>query len=267
MLARMPELPDVEYVRKHLSRWIGHGRIDACKVHDARIVRPHRPRTVEHALVGHAVRAIERRGKWLRLSLEGGGLVFSHLGMTGWFELAPDDAPLRFERVRLTIARGKKLARVVYVDARRFGRVLVADEDVRAWSSLGPDPLDDEIDLDAVHARLAKWKKRAIKDALMDQRLLAGVGNIHATEAVWKARIDPRRRAGAIDRKDLAAIMKGVRWTIDRALLDLAKGDDGARDPFLVYGHAGKPCPRCRTTLVKTQLGGRTTTYCPRCQK
>jgi formamidopyrimidine-DNA glycosylase len=263
----MPELPDVEYVRKRLSRWIGHGRIDSCKVHDARIVRPLRPSAAERALTGRGVRAIDRRGKWLRISLEGGGFVFSHLGMTGWFELARDDAPLRFERVRLTIARGRKLARVAYVDARRFGHMRVADEEVAAWSSLGPDPLDDEIDLDAVLARLAKWKKRTIKDALMDQRLLAGVGNIHATEALWKAHIDPRTRAGKIDRKDLVAIMKGVRWTIDRALLDLEKGDAGAKDPFVIYGHAGKPCPRCRTTLVKTQLAGRTTTYCPGCQK
>ena len=246
---------------------MSRGRIAACHVHDARIVRPQRASAFEKAVVGRGVIAVDRRGKWLRARLEGGARIFSHLGMTGWFETARGDEPLRFERVRLTLERGGAVTHVVYVDARRWGRMLVADEDVAAWSTLGPDPLDDEVDLEAVRARLARWKKRSIKDALMDQRLLAGVGNIHATEALWKAGIDPRASAASIDRKTLAAIMKGINWTIDRALADLAKGARSAHDPFVIYGHAKQPCPRCGTTLAKITLAGRTSAYCPGCQK
>ena len=101
----------------------------------------------------------------------------------------------------------------------------------------------------------------------MDQSVLAGVGNIQATEALWHARIDPRSPAGALAPRDVAAVVRGLRWTITRTIADLEKGRNAEDDPFVIYGHKGEPCRRCRTTLVRVVLGGRTTTFCPGCQR
>ena len=100
----------------------------------------------------------------------------------------------------------------------------------------------------------------------MDQRVLAGVGNIQAIEALWKAKIDPRSRASTLERADVVRIAAGLRWTIARTLADLEKGDDGVENPFTIYGRRGTPCPRCKTLLARVELGGRTTTFCPGCQ-
>src|SRR5262249_44493416 len=154
------------------------------------------------AVRDRVVERIERRGKWLRIGLDDGARLFAHLGMTGWFEAAtPGAPPLRFERVQFDLEREaarslgapppKPRSRVVYVDARRWGRLVLARDDTATWRALGPDPLADGIDVDALAAKLARTK-RSIKVALLDQRVLAGVGNIHAIEALWRARIDPR---------------------------------------------------------------------------
>jgi formamidopyrimidine-DNA glycosylase len=262
----MPELPEVEYTRQRLSEWLDRGRIVACEVNDARLVQPVPARAFTAGLIGRTVTRVERRGKRLRIVLDGELFVFVHLAMTGWFELAPTGDPLRHERARITVTRGKEKRRVAYVDARRWGRWVAARTDIPAWTALGPDPLDAKVDPDALHARLARRKKQSIKEALLDQGLIAGVGNIQAAEALWKAAIDPRAPAASITPKEIRAILKGIGWTIARTLKDLAKGDAGAADPWIVYGHKGQPCPRCETTFVRIELGGRTTTFCPGCQ-
>ncbi len=262
----MPELPEVEYTRERLSTWLGRGRVVACEIHDPRLVRPASARAFGAAIVGRTVARAERRGKWLRLVLDDGLYVFVHLAMTGWFELAPTDEALRHERARITVARRKKKIHVAYVDARRWGRWVAARSEIPAWQALGPDPLHEALDPGALHAKLARRKKQSIKEALLDQTLIAGVGNIQATEALWKAAIDPRSPAASITAKELRAIVKGIAWTIARTLKDLAKGDAGAVDPWVVYGHNGKACPRCGETFERIDLGGRTTTFCPGCQ-
>jgi formamidopyrimidine-DNA glycosylase len=263
----MPELPEVEHNRRCLQKWTHGARIVEVVTDDARIVRPSKPRAFVRALTGQRVKGVERRGKWLRLSLDDGELLFAHLGMTGWFEHgSPDDAPLRFDRVHFDVERRGKRARVTYTDARRWGRMVLSRDDIEAWQALGPDPLDEGIDLAALAAKLSRRKKLSIKEALMDQRVLAGVGNIHAIEALWKARIDPRSTASALSPSHLRAIATGLRWTIDRALLDLARPDGGEKNPFKIYGHRNEPCPRCGTILTRLILGGRTTTLCPGCQ-
>jgi formamidopyrimidine-DNA glycosylase len=264
----MPELPEVEYTRQNLVRWIGHARIESVRTSDARIVRPKRPSAFVSGLTGRIVDRIERRGKWLKLTLDDGHLLFVHLGMTGWFEhVRRGQADLRFDRIRLDVVKSGKRSRIVYVDARRWGRLVLANDDIPTWKSLGPDPLDDGIDLDALERKLSRRTKRSIKEALMDQGVLAGVGNVQATEALWKAKIDPRSKAGAVSRTDLKAIASGLRWTIARTLADLAKGGAGAKNPLRIYGRQGEPCPRCRHALEHVVLGGRTTIYCPKCQK
>ena len=264
----MPELPEVEHNRRNLERWMRGARIARVETSDVRIVRPEEPSTFVNALTRRTIERVERRGKWLKLTLDDGQRLFVHLGMTGWFERgAPGDPALRFDRVRFELVRRGRPSRVVYVDPRRWGRMIVSRDDIPAWRSLGPDPLDEGIDLDRLAAKLARRKKRSIKEVLMDQTVLAGVGNIQAIEALWKARIDPRSNASAITKADVRAIARGLRWTIDRTLADLAKGEVGAANPFRIYGRKGEPCPRCGHGLESFVLGGRTTTACPGCQK
>ena len=250
----MPELPEVEHARRCLERWlVGHA-----------VTRAFSP-----TLVGRQVLGVARRGKWLRLTMSGGALLFSHLGMTGrWVRRAPEDPEERWERARVDVDG----VSARYVDPRRFGRLVVAGEDLPAWSALGPDPLADGLDTRALGRALAK-RSRTVKEALIDQAVLAGVGNILATEALWSARIDPRSRTKALAPRDVAAVARGLRAAIARGLA-LQEGDDssyvqdaGADNPFRVYGRAGQRCPRCRTVMQRFVLGGRGTTFCPGCQR
>jgi formamidopyrimidine-DNA glycosylase len=251
----MPELPEVELTRRNLARWIG-GK----KIADASLDR----------LVGERVRSVERRGKWLRLPLSSGAVLFSHLGMTGkWLERSRSDGPQRWERARIDVGR----ASVRFVDPRRFGRMILARDGKppAAFAALGPDPLVDGLDARALHARLQRTK-RSIKETLLDQTVLAGVGNIQAAEALWRARIDPRRRADRLDlahvRKLVAGIFASIRFTLgseDAPELVYVE-EPGAPNPFKVYGKAETPCPRCRANIRRIVQAGRSTFFCPRCQ-
>jgi formamidopyrimidine-DNA glycosylase len=263
----MPELPEVEYNRRNLDRWLRGTRVTSVYAPDARIVRPLAPRSFVRQLTGAHVEAIERRGKWIRVQMTGGLRLFIHLGMTGWFEPSqPEAAPLRFERVAFEVARGSKRRRVSFVDPRRWGRLVLAQEDIETWSALGPDPLSDGVDARALRERLARSKSRTIKEALLDQSVLAGVGNIQAIEALWRAKLDPRSPANALTAGQVQALVRGLHWTIERTLKDLAKGQHGAKNPFRVYGRKGEPCPRCGKPFERIELAGRTTTFCPGCQ-
>jgi formamidopyrimidine-DNA glycosylase len=271
----MPELPEVEHTRKNLERWLRGARIGKVHTSDARIVRPSSPRSFVRRLEGRTVKRIDRRGKWLRLELDDGRL-FVHLGMTGWFAHASEagtnplmsakggpESPFRFERVRLDVEREGRRWSIVYVDPRRWGRMVLSDGDIDEWTELGPDPLVDGVDVDALAVKLARRRSRSIKEALLDQTVLAGVGNVQATEALWKAGIDPRSRASTVTKADLRAIARGIRWTIERTLSNLDKARPAR---FSVYGRRGEPCPRCGARLERVELGGRSTTLCPRCQ-
>jgi formamidopyrimidine-DNA glycosylase len=268
----MPELPEVEYTRRNLDRWMRGRRIVSVQTNDARIVRPKEPKAFIDSLTGRTIRSIDRRGKWLRLNLDDGTYVFSHLGMTGWYERsAPKAEPRRFERVGFDLERVGKRSRVSYVDSRRWGRLVLSNEDITTWSELGPDPLGDGIDVRSFAEKL-RTRRRSIKEVLLDQTVVAGVGNIMAIEALWKAKIDPRSRADALGDEDIRAIASGLRWTIGRTLENLLKREDkgpdpgGADNPFRIYGRKGDPCPRCGRPLERVSLGGRTTTFCPGCQ-
>jgi formamidopyrimidine-DNA glycosylase len=255
----MPELPDVEAARRNLQAWLVGAQVSAATCTDARLTRPRPPRAFARALVGRTVEAVDRKGKWLRFLLDDGGRVFSHLGMTGGWRLASTDAAAsRSEHARIDVVRRGRPSSVRYVDSRRFGRLVVAQRDIDDWTALGPDPLADGIDARRLSDKLAT-SRRAVKVALMDQRLLAGIGNIIATEALWIARLDPRSPGGALRPPDARAIARGLRRVIARELASAAH-------PFFVYGKAGKPCPRCGTRLSSVVLGGRTSVYCGGCQ-
>ena len=210
---------------------------------------------------------VERRGKWLRLDLDDGGKVFSHLGMTGgWVRVAIGAPVARFERARINVVLRGRASSVRYVDARRFGRLLAVREDIADWIALGPDPFADGIEMSRFSEALAR-KRRAVKEIVMDQRVFAGVGNILATEGLWIARIDPRSRGNALRLPaDARAIARGLLRAIARELADRKRCKDGRADSLFVYGRTGQPCPRCSTRLSSVVLGGRTTVFCRACQ-
>lgn len=262
----MPELPDVENARRRLQRWLVGATVSSADCPDARLARPLSPGALAGTLIGRTVKSVARKGKWLRFELDDGSRVFSHLGMTGGWVRATRVAPsLRFERARIDVVRRGRVSSVRYVDARRFGRLIGARDDIDDWTALGPDPLADGIDVQRLSKTLTK-KRRAVKEILMDQRVLAGVGNILATEALWMARLDPRSPGAALLPADARAIARAIRRAIDRELAG-GEGDTGGLDgSFFVYRRAGKPCPRCGTRLSSLALGGRTTVFCSQCQ-
>jgi formamidopyrimidine-DNA glycosylase len=260
----MPELPDVEHARKNLHRWLRGARIVSARSKDARILRPGSGAAFARALNGHRVVEVERRGKWLRIELDGGGRLFSHLGMTGdWVKLDVGAASQPSERARFEVKKGNRTSSVRYLDARRFGRLVVARDDIPEWTELGPDPLHEGISATSL-AQVFASRKRTVKEVLMDQSVLAGVGNILAIDALWRARLDPRSRSDALSKTQIGAVVRALRAVIKRELADLERDDGEIR--FDVYGRAGKPCPRCKTTLSHIVLGGRGTTFCSGCQ-
>jgi formamidopyrimidine-DNA glycosylase len=282
----MPELPEVEIAARNLRRWMARRRIGALRA-DARARRLFRPGTPAalQALAGARFQTLRRIGKNLLLTFAGksGPLgVWSHLGMTGkWLRRAAGEPAPSASRVALTLDDG---AHVHYVDRRMFGRFRLVPgarfDGLPEIAALGPDPLTDGIDAAALRARLAGLRT-PIKVALLDQTILAGVGNIQASESLFRAGIDPRRPARTLTAGEVkrlaAAILESIHFTLDDFV---AAGADGGgadigyveehqtENPFLVYGRPGAPCPRCKKgTIVRMVQAQRATFFCPRCQK
>ncbi len=274
----MPELPEVEVVRRKLDGWLRGATLGGVCADDALIVRPRKKGALAafgRALEGRTVKAVERKGKWLRLLLDDGTRLFAHLGMTGDFaEIEGDGDPPRFTRASFTATRRGKARRVAYVDPRRLGHLEVAAEDLRGWKSLGPDAHADGVDPATLAAAIARRKSQTIKELLLDQTVLAGVGNIYAAESLWRARIDPRAKAASLSKARLSALAEAIGWAFARAFAHLEgggkryseAGGKAEEQPFVVYGRKGQPCRRCKAPLAHVVLGGRTTTYCRRCQ-
>lgn len=274
----MPELPEVEVCRRLLARW-GQGRVlvgvdvpDPGAVRPARSTRPssasadalHRLR----ASVGASLGAPERRGKRIGWPVGAHGLVL-HLGMTGhWVRRTAGERP-RFARVGLGLDDGSWLW---LDDSRRFGCVVpVSGEALRSEleGGLGPDALDDAPSGPELAARFAT--RRAIKVALLDQARLAGVGNIQAVEALFRARIHPDTPCDALDAAAWARLAEAIPDRMRAEIHALGEEEvvylsDGGENPFLVYGRAGEACPVCAVPLVGGVRAGRATTWCPACQ-
>ncbi len=257
----MPELPEVESVRRKLSRWTTGARLVSAVASDRRIVRGSLSAFAK--LEGRTFRSFERRGKWLRIGFGENQYLYSHLGMTGDWELEGEE---RFERARFEIVKKKKKNVLRYTDPRRWGVLALAGEDFPPWAALGPDPLHDGIDIDRLEKKLSVRAKKSVKEVIMEQKVLAGIGNIQAIESLWKAHIHPKRKAASIEHEEVVALVKAIEWSIARTLADLELGDAGKDNPFKIYGNAGRPCPRCKTILQRFELGGRTTTACATCQ-
>jgi len=266
----MPELPEVEIWREHLERWLVGRRIVDADVPDRLLRGGQSRRRVESVLRGATVGAVSRRGKFLTLELRGQRPgVLMHLGMTGSFERVPSGAGLpRFTRAVVGLARGE---RVAFVDVRRLGQFrVVGDTERRRLEALGVEPLSRELTASKLF-ELTRKSRRPIKVFLMDQHRVAGLGNIHAAEALFAAGIHPERSARSLTRDELRGLTRGIRRAL-RSELRRSRGktlrylQQGGDNTFLVYGHAGEPCPSCGTPIVKIVQGGRSSYYCPSCQ-
>jgi formamidopyrimidine-DNA glycosylase len=272
----VPELPEVETVRTHLAPALTGRRIEQATIFDPRLVRPFDPGVVAGELVGERVADVQRRGKYLVVRFESGRVLLIHLRMTGSLRHASggSDEEDRHRRAVLTLDNG---ADVVYRDVRRFGTWELL-EAVDAWAHLaerlGPEPLDG-LTAAVLAARLAD-RRAPVKAAVLDQRTVAGLGNIYADEALWYARLHPLRPAGGLDadeiRRLLRAIRRALRLGLDRqgaSLRDYALPDGASgrmQDEFRVYGREGEPCFRCGTPIAKIRAAGRGTWFCPTCQ-
>jgi len=268
----VPELPEVEFARRSLARWMKGKTIRRAVAARTRVLSPLSPTAFAKAVRGAKVLDVERRGKNLFLPLARGRGLRMHLGMTGKILLRKKGAePPRFSRVAFEMSGGGV---VHFCDMRLFGAVSAGPAEAlreRAFAGLGPDPLVDGLTAELLRMRLAKTK-RPLKIALMDQALIAGLGNIHAAEALWRAKVSPFVRADEITHaqatKLAAGIHAGIRFALDDAsgAEEIVYVEEGGDNPFHVYDRGGDPCRRCRTTIEKKTQGGRTTYWCPRCQ-
>jgi formamidopyrimidine-DNA glycosylase len=274
----MPELPEVETIRARLEARLTGRRFERVAIADPRLTRPEPPEAVATALEGERVRAVGRRGKYLVFEFESGRHLLVHLRMTGNVE-HPALGGLDADPYRRAVVSLDDGSDVAYRDVRRFGTWTLLEpgelEDYFAARRLGGEPLERTFSSRAL-ARVFSGRRAPVKAALLDQRAAAGIGNIYADEALWRARIHPLRPAGALDRDELARLRKGIRTALEigiarqGATLRDYRDPDGVRgrmqDEFRVYGRTGEPCPRCGTPIEKIRAGGRGTWYCPTCQ-
>jgi formamidopyrimidine-DNA glycosylase len=273
----VPELPEVESVRRWLAPVLEGRRLEHVEISDERLTRPFAAAEVAQALEGEVVREVGRRGKYLVVRFESGRALLIHLRMTGSLRHAPagtlPDDPHR--RAVATLDDGSDVA---YRDVRRFGTWLLLEApevDEYVDARVGREPLEATFRARDLAERLAT-RRAPVKAAILDQRTVAGIGNIYADEALWRARIHPLTPARDLTQDELRALHRGIRRALeagiarqgstlrDYALPDGSTG--GMQDEFKVYGRTGEPCDRCGTPIEKIRAAGRGTWYCPRCQ-
>ena len=273
----MPELPEVETVRASLEPALLGRRFDRVEIADARLTRPFDPDEVAAELQGEVVAAVERRGKYLVVRFRSGRTLLIHLRMTGSLRHhrngTVEDDPHQRAVVRLDDGSD-----VTYRDGRRFGTGLLlepVEEAPYLTERLGEEPLGTGFTPKALAARLAN-RRTSVKAAILDQRSAAGMGNIYADEALWRARIHPLRDARDLTPDEIRRLHRGIKEALRHGIarqgttLRDYRTPNGARgtmqDELRVYGRGDKPCFRCGTPIAKTRAAGRGTWYCPTCQ-
>jgi formamidopyrimidine-DNA glycosylase len=270
----VPELPEVETVRLRLAPVLEGRRLAHVEILDPRVTRPADPEDVARELTGEQVVKADRRGKYLVLRLATGRALLIHLRMTGSLLTNAERDP--YTRAILTLDDGTEVA---YRDVRRFGTWLLLEPDeVEAYidSKVGPEPLGAGYRTRDLAGKLVA-RKAPVKAALLDQRTVAGVGNIYADEALWRSRLHPLRPAAGLEPDEVKALFRGVREALRRGLerqgstlrdYRLPNGESGGmQHEFKVYGRGGEPCERCGTPIDKIRVAGRGTWYCPSCQR
>jgi formamidopyrimidine-DNA glycosylase len=278
----MPELPEVESLRRILARSAPGRTIVAARGGRLALRRRRLPRDFARTLTGRRIERIARRAKYLVVELDGGLVLLVHLGMSGSLThrlpgFSDDGLDPRHDHVELRLDDGSRL---VFNDPRRFGMVRLlrrdALESTPELRGLGPEPLSRDFDA-AYLTRMARGRRAAIKNLLMDQRIVAGIGNIYASEILFLARVRPTRRAGRVTRDEIPRIVAatpkvlksaiGSGGTTFRSYRD-SRGRPGAFAPRLrVYGREGEPCYTCSAPIRNVVVGQRASFYCPSCQK
>ena len=273
----MPELPEVETVRRQLEPALVGRRFEHVTIDDPRLVRPYDPAEVAAELEGERVVAVERRGKYLVFRFESGRVLLIHLRMTGSLLRTPGGS-LPDDSHRRAVVKLDDGSDVAYRDVRRFGTWLLlepGEAEPYLDARVGDEPLDALFTAARLGERLA-GRRTSLKAALLDQRTLAGMGNIYADEALWRARLNPLRPAAGLDRAEVRRLHGGIRAALEQGLARqgstlrdyrLPDGGGGSmQDEFRVYGRRDEPCDRCGTPIARTQVAGRTTWFCPTCQ-
>jgi formamidopyrimidine-DNA glycosylase len=276
----MPELPEVETIRGQLAPLVEGRRITSIEVLDPRWSRPLAPQELEQALAGRRIERLGRRGKYLVWSFDGDVHLAQHLRMTGAVLSDPDPEQSHVRvRIELSATRPARPRRLAIVDPRRFGtgELLLGTDALEAFFAerLGLEPFDERFT--AAHLRaLAKGRTAPVKAFLLDQRQIAGVGNIYADEALFRAGVHPRRPAGRLSPEQYARVREGVIAALSAGIdargasIDDFRHVDGVRgsfqDRFLVHLRAGQPCVVCGREIVKMFVAGRGTYVCEHCQ-
>jgi len=270
----MPELPEVETIRRQLEPELIGRRIEAIEVLDERFTRPHPPGALKRA-EGRRIESAERRGKYLLLGLEGGLTLIVHLRMTGSLRFEPEDPAPPHLRAVFRLEGGDPL---IFTDARRFGHgelVETAAIPARFSGRVGVEPLSDEFTAELL-CELAAGRQAPLKSFLMNQAGIAGIGNISADEALHRARLHPLSPAGSMKPEHCVALRDAIVATLEAGLdnggasiddyVD-ARGLRGEmQDEFLVHRREGEPCQRGDGTIDRIVVAGRSTYYCPACQ-
>ena len=271
----MPELPEVETIRRHLAPRVEGRVLERLEVLDERWCRPLTPQQLAGATEGRRLERLSRRGKYLTFEFDGDVFLLTHLRMTGTLLLDP---PARPPHTRVRFALGEH--ELLFVDPRRFGtgELMLGERarDAFLAARLGIEPLGGELTGERLRA-LARGRRAPVKAFLLDQRRIAGVGNIYADEALFRARIHPLRPAGSLTPSQYEALAEAVQDALAAGLaaggatIDDFRHADGVRgafqDEFLVHRRRGEPCPRCGTPIVKFVAAGRGTYACEHCQR
>jgi formamidopyrimidine-DNA glycosylase len=282
----VPELPEVETIRRQLEPVVVGRTIDAARVLDERWTRPEQPRALEAEVKGRRIEDVRRRGKYLIVDLEGDRHLVMHLRMTGnlliagaerfggprLYESEPD---ARFLRAVIELDDGSELW---FTDARRFGHgVVLSGDELGPYldARLGVEPLGGELTGETL-AHLAAGRTAPLKSFLLDQRRVAGVGNIYADEALWRAELHPLSPAGSMRAEHCEALVEGIVEALEAGLANGgssiddyrdARGERGSmQDEFLVHTREGRECFRCGGEIRRVVVGGRSTYFCPDCQ-
>src|ERR1700736_4762606 len=281
----MPELPEVETIVRDLRPQLAGRRIESVHLTRdpairKRLVRYPTATKFVRSLRGRTIRSVERRGKYLVMPLDiDGERLVVHLGMTGHLRVwEPEEAPVKHTHLRVLLDSGLELR---YDDPRQFGRLLLGTQEElvagRAFpAKLGPEPIHGDL-TEAEFDKIVKSRRRPIKSALLDQSFLAGVGNIYADEACFRAGIRPSRWTHRLTARERRALYSAIQEVLENSIA--ARGSSiinyvdafgvrrGHQEKLLVYGRRGEPCVKCGTPLQGTRLAGRGTVYCRKCQR
>lgn len=273
----MPELPEVETIKRVIEPQIQGLVIKKVTVRRPEVVAYPDADTFCKTLTGQVISEIARRGKFLMILLTDGDRIILHLRMTGGLLLTPSDYPEeKHTHIVFSLNNGMELR---FSDMRRFGRFwLIGKDEADTYSGthkLGIEPLTEAVTFEYLHTHFGK-RKKTVKECLLDQSVIAGIGNIYSDEILFTAKIHPARAASSLSEKEwktLAAVIpERISYYIETNKISAeeylqTKGRDYRNTPFLqVYGQAGKPCPKCGETLCRMVIGGRSSVYCPACQ-